>query len=53
VTNHKHVYGNVVAGYTKEGETPLSWKQCGICGRDDPKNKRPAGAVDDKPKDEA
>ncbi len=46
---HKHVFGTVVAGYTKPGEDAITWKACGICGAEASKNRRPKAAQDAPP----
>ncbi len=48
---HDHVYGRIAAGHTGPGAKTLTWKACGICGQEDPDNKRPADAVDTAPKE--
>jgi hypothetical protein len=52
MTDHKHRYVPIVAGYTAPGEKTLSWRACGICGAEDPKAKRPAEAYDSDPDQE-
>ncbi len=49
MTEHKHRFAKVDAGYTAPGEKTLSWKQCQICGEHDPDHPRPEEAYDSDP----
>ena len=53
MTEHKHQFAPIVAGYTAPGEKALSWKACGICGQEDPKDPRPDEAVDKRPEEDS
>lgn len=42
---HDHKYAPVVATKTEPGSKPAKWKQCRICGADDPAKPKPEEAA--------